>query len=59
MMVWDGRKSVRTAGGSGGQPVTTRVMSHSFGLAGTEGPSTKTLVPYSLFGPYEPKCSRF
>ena len=50
---------MRMAGGSGGQPVTTRVMSHSFGLAGTEGPSTKTLVPYSLFGPYAPKCSWF
>jgi len=38
----------------GGLPGTTRVMSHDFNLAGTEGPSARTIVPYSPSGPYPP-----
>ena len=38
----------------GGRPGTTRVMSHGFSLAGTEGPSAKTIVPYSPSSPYPP-----
>ena len=52
--VGDGRALVRTAGDCGGRPGTTRVMSRDFSLAGTEGPSAKTIVPYSPSGPYPP-----
>ena len=41
----------KTTGDGGG---TTRVMSHDFNLAGTEGPSARTIVPYSPSGPYPP-----
>ena len=50
----DGRAWVRTAGDGGGPPETTRVMSHDINLAGTEGPSARTIVPYSPSGPYPP-----
>ena len=43
-----------TARDGGGRPGTTRVMSHGFSLASTEGPSAKTIVPYSPSGPYPP-----
>ena len=35
----------------------TRVMSHDINLAGTEGPSARTIVLYSPSGPYPPGCS--
>ena len=41
----DGRAWVRTAGDGGGRPGTTRVTSHDINLAGTEGPSARTIVP--------------
>ena len=41
-------------GDGGGRPGTTRVMSHGFSLASTEGLSAKTIVPYSPSGPYPP-----
>ena len=37
----------------GGRPGTTRVMSHDFSLAGTEG-SAWTIVPYSSSSLYPP-----
>ena len=44
----------KTAGDGGGLLGTTRVMSHDFHPAGTEGPSARTTVPYSPSGPYPP-----
>ena len=41
-------------GDGGGRPGTTRVMSHDINLAGTEGPSARSTVPYSPSGPYPP-----
>ena len=38
----------------GGRPGTTRVKSHNFNLAGTEGPSAWTIVPDSPPSPYPP-----
>ena len=43
-----------TAEDGGGLPGTTRVMSHDFNLAGTKGPSARTIVAYSPSGPYPP-----
>ena len=50
----DGREWVMTAGDYGGRPGTTGVMFQDINLAGTEGPSARTLVPYSPSGPYPP-----
>ena len=44
----------RAAWDGGGLLGTTRVMSHDLNLAGTEGPSARTVVPYSPSGPYPP-----
>ena len=41
-----------TAEDGGGLPGTARVMSHDSNLAGTKGPSARTIVPYSPSGPY-------
>jgi len=48
----------KTARDGGGLSGTTRVVSHDFNLAGTEGPSARTTVPYSPSGPYPPGRSR-
>ena len=50
----DGRAWVRTAGDGGGRPETRRMMSHDINLAGTEGPSARTIVPCGPSGPYPP-----
>ena len=44
----------KTAGDGGGRRGTTRVMSHDFHPADAEGPSARTIVPYSPSGPYPP-----
>ena len=44
----------KTTGDGGGLSGTTRVMSHDFDLASTEGPSARTIVPYSPSSPYPP-----
>ena len=44
----------KTVGDGGGLSGTTRVMSHDFDLGGSEGPSARTIVPYSPSGPYPP-----
>lgn len=42
-------------GGNGGEwPGSTRAMSHNINLAGSEGPSAPTIVPYSPSSPYPP-----
>jgi len=48
----------QTAGDGGGLPGTTGLMSHDFNLAGIEGPSARTIVPYSLSCPYPPRRSQ-
>ena len=50
----DDRAWVKTAEDGGGRPGITRVMSHDINLADTEGPSARTIVPYSPSGPYPP-----
>lgn len=47
----------KTIGDSGGLEGTTPVMCHNLNLAGTEGPSTSTIVHYTASGPYLPGCS--
>ena len=47
-----GVRAGKTTGDGGGLSGATRVMSHEFDLAGTEGPSARTIVPYSPSGPY-------
>ena len=48
----------KTAGDGWGLSGTTRVMSHDYPPAGTEGPSARTIVPYSPSGPYPPGRSQ-
>ena len=46
-----------TAEDGGRLPGTTQVMSPDFKMTGTWGLSARTIVPYSLSGPYPPRRS--